>query len=152
MGTQNPQGLKQYFFPLAAGYWRYYNSAEQSFWCCTGTGAEEFAKFTIPIYFHDRREKVWVNQFIASELDWKEAGFGLRQETSFPAEQGTTLQRQGRPPRSSALSTSAFQHGLRRAAPSASMAANWKPSPNPAAISRSPASGTTATRSRSRSL
>jgi DUF1680 family protein len=90
MGTQNAQGLKQYFFPLAAGYWRHYNSAEQSFWCCTGTGAEEFAKFNDSIYFHDA-DSVWVNQFIASELDWKEQNFGLRQETSFPAEQGTTL-------------------------------------------------------------
>ena len=91
MGTQNPQGLKQYFFPLAAGYWRYYNSAEQSFWCCTGTGAEEFAKLNDTIYFHDANS-VWVNQFIASELDWKEQHFGLKQTTDFPAEQGTTLQ------------------------------------------------------------
>jgi DUF1680 family protein len=90
MGTQNPQGLKQYFFPLAAGYWRFYNSAEQSFWCCTGTGAEEFAKFNDTIYFHDATS-VWVNQFIASELDWKQQNFGLRQETAFPVEQGTTL-------------------------------------------------------------
>jgi DUF1680 family protein len=97
MGTQNAQGLKQYFFPLAAGYWRHYNSAEQSFWCCTGTGAEEFAKFNDSIYFHSAAgashdsDSVWVNQFIASELDWKEQKFGLRQETSFPSEQGTTL-------------------------------------------------------------
>ncbi len=90
VGTQNAQGLKQYFFPLAAGYWRHYNSAEESFWCCTGTGAEEFAKFNDSIYFHDSAS-VWVNQFIASELDWKEQNFGLRQETAFPAEQGTTL-------------------------------------------------------------
>jgi len=90
LGTQNADGLKQYFFPLAAGYWRYYNSAEESFWCCTGTGAEEFAKFNDTIYFHDA-ESVWVNQFISSELDWKEKGFGLRQDTSFPEQQGTTL-------------------------------------------------------------
>ncbi len=90
MGTQNAQGLKQYFFPLAAGYWRFYNSAEGSFWCCTGTGAEEFAKFNDTIYFHDD-ESVWVNHYIASELDWKEKKFVLRQETLFPAEQGTTI-------------------------------------------------------------
>jgi len=97
MGTQNEQGLKQYFFPLAAGYWRFYNSAEGSFWCCTGTGAEEFAKFNDTIYFHGavgalpQNASVWVNQFIASELDWKEQKFGLRQETLFPAEQATAL-------------------------------------------------------------
>src|SRR3569833_2539975 len=79
IGTQNQEGLKQYFFPLAAGYWRYYGSAENSFWCCTGTGAEEFAKFNDTIYFHDA-DSVWVNQFIASELDWKDKGFGLRQD------------------------------------------------------------------------
>jgi DUF1680 family protein len=90
MGTQNAQGLKQYFFPLAAGYWRYYNSAENSFWCCTGTGAEEFAKFNDTIYFHDA-DSVWVNQFIPSELDWKEKGFSLRQETTFPEQQSTIL-------------------------------------------------------------
>src|SRR5207248_8354148 len=67
-----------------------FNSAENSFWCCTGTGAEEFAKFNDTIYYHDA-DGVWVNQFIASELDWKEKGFGLRQETSFPERQGTTL-------------------------------------------------------------
>jgi DUF1680 family protein len=90
LGTQNPDGLKQYFFPLAAGYWRQYNSADGSFWCCTGTGAEEFAKFNDTIYFHDA-DSVWVNQFVPSEMEWKEKQFGLRQETSFPEQQGTTL-------------------------------------------------------------
>ena len=90
LGTQNADGLKQYFFPLAAGYWRRYNSAEDSFWCCTGTGAEEFAKFNDSIYFHDG-EGIYVNQFIASELSWTEKKFGLRQETVFPKEQRTTL-------------------------------------------------------------
>jgi hypothetical protein len=90
LGTQNPNGLKQYFFPLANGYWRAYNSPEDSFWCCTGTGAEEFAKFTDTIYSHSQND-ILVNQFIASTLDWKEESFGLRQETAFPAEQQTTL-------------------------------------------------------------
>lgn len=95
LGTQNAQGLKQYFFPLAAGYWRYYNSADASFWCCTGTGAEEFAKFNDTIYFKGpgdaQHAALWVNQFIPSELDWKEAGLIVRQQTEFPAEQGTNL-------------------------------------------------------------
>jgi DUF1680 family protein len=90
MGTQNAQGLKQYFMPLAAGYWKFLGSADNTFWCCTGTGAEEFAKFNDTIYSHDG-ESVWVNQFVASELDWSEKKFILRQETKFPAEQGTRL-------------------------------------------------------------
>jgi uncharacterized protein len=90
LGTQNSSGLKQYFFPLGAGYWRAYGSPDESFWCCTGTGVEEFAKFADTIYF-SRGSDVYVNQFIASTLDWKEEGFGIDQVTKFPEEQGTTL-------------------------------------------------------------
>jgi DUF1680 family protein len=90
LGTQNAQGLKQYFFPLAAGYWRAYNSPEESFWCCTGTGAEEFAKFADTIYFR-RGSDLYVNQFIASTLDWKDEGLAVEQVTQFPREQDTTL-------------------------------------------------------------
>jgi len=90
LGTQNAQGLKQYFFPLAAGYWRAYNSPEETFWCCTGTGAEEFAKLADTIYFR-RGSDIFVNQFIASTLEWKEEGFALEQVTQFPRQQGTTL-------------------------------------------------------------
>jgi hypothetical protein len=90
LGTQNSDGLKQYFFPLAAGYWRVFNSPEESFWCCTGSGAEEFAKFADTIYFR-RGSDLYVNQFIASTLDWKDEGFAVEQVTDFPREQGTTL-------------------------------------------------------------
>jgi hypothetical protein len=90
LGTQNSQGLKQYFFPLAAGYWRAYNSPEESFWCCTGTGVEEFAKFADTIYFR-RGAEIYVNQFIASTLDWKEEGIGIQQSTRFPVEQGISF-------------------------------------------------------------
>ncbi|HWA93274.1 MAG TPA: beta-L-arabinofuranosidase domain-containing protein, partial [Terracidiphilus sp.] len=90
LGTQNADGLKQYFFPLAAGYWRAYNSPDSSFWCCTGTGVEEFAKFADTIYFR-RGKDIYVNQFIPSTLTWKEEDLTLEQTTKFPHEQGTTL-------------------------------------------------------------
>lgn len=90
LGTQQSQGLKQYFFPLAAGYWRAYNSPDESFWCCTGTGAEEFAKLTDTLFFH-RGDDIYVNQFITASLDWKEQGISLEQVTQFPREAGTTL-------------------------------------------------------------
>ena len=90
LGTQDDQGLKSYFLPLGSGYWKYYNSNLDSFWCCTGTGAEEFAKFADSIYFHDENS-VYVNLFIASELSWPDKGIKLRQETRFPEEDRTTL-------------------------------------------------------------
>jgi DUF1680 family protein len=90
LGTQDDQGHKGYFLPLASGFWKYYNSQFDSFWCCTGTGMEEFAKFMDTIYYHDD-DGIWVNLFIASEVNWPEKGLRLRQETSFPEQDRTIL-------------------------------------------------------------
>ena len=90
LGTQDAEGLKSYFLPLGGGYWKYFHSPFDSFWCCTGTGVEEFAKFGDTIYFHDEHG-VFVNLFIASELNWPEKGVRVEQETSFPEEDKTRL-------------------------------------------------------------
>ena len=90
LGTQDAKGLKSYFLPLGSGFWKYYNSQWDSFWCCTGTGVEEFAKFNDSIYFHDGRG-IYVNLFVPSEVDWRQKGVRLRQETRFPESDTTTL-------------------------------------------------------------
>jgi DUF1680 family protein len=91
LGTQNPQdGMMMYFLPLVSGLWKFFNSPDNSFWCCTGTGVEEFAKLGDSIYFHDDRG-LFVNLFIASQVHWLEKGLRLRQETNFPEQEGTTL-------------------------------------------------------------
>ena len=90
LGTQDSQGLKSYFLPLGRGWWKYYNTPFDSFWCCTGTGAEEFSKFNNSIYFHDQHG-IYINLFIASEVNWAAKGIRLRQETTFPEQQGTVL-------------------------------------------------------------
>ncbi len=36
-------------------------------------------------------EDLYVNQFLASELTWKEKGISLKQTTNFPVQQGTLL-------------------------------------------------------------
>lgn len=90
LGTQDPHGLKSYFLPLGRGWWKYYNTTYDSFWCCTGTGAEEFSKFNNTIYFHDDHG-LYVNLFIASEVNWPEKGIRLRQETNFPEQEGSAF-------------------------------------------------------------
>ncbi|TAM83923.1 MAG: hypothetical protein EPN47_03695 [Acidobacteria bacterium] len=90
LGTQDPHGLKSYFLPLGRGWWKYYNSPFDSFWCCTGTGIEEFSKFNNSIYFHDQ-DGIYVNLFIASEVNWPQKAIRLRQETQFPEQEVTTL-------------------------------------------------------------
>jgi DUF1680 family protein len=91
LSTQDPQtGLMSYFVTLASGRWKYFNTPRDSFWCCTGTGMENHAKYGDTIYFH-YNDTLWVNLFIASELNWKDKGLVIRQETNFPESQITTL-------------------------------------------------------------
>ena len=91
IGTIHPDsGHTQYYLSLTPGAWKTFNTEDNSFWCCTGTGVEEYSKLNDSIYWHDDRG-VFVNLFIPSELNWAEKGFGLRQETNFPAQPGTTL-------------------------------------------------------------
>jgi DUF1680 family protein len=53
------------------------------FWCCTGTGMENHAKYGDGIYYH-KDNALYVNLFIASQLDWKQKGLTVRQETKWP--------------------------------------------------------------------
>jgi uncharacterized protein len=88
LGTQDSDGMKLYYYPLQPGAAKFYNSPTDSFWCCTGTGAEEFARFNDSIYFHDGQD-LYVNLFIPSELEWPQKQLRLRQETAFPREPRT---------------------------------------------------------------
>jgi uncharacterized protein len=91
MGTIDPEtGTTVYYLPLGNGYSKIYAKPFDSFWCCNGTGAEEFAKLTDTIYFHDD-DSIFVNLHIASEVSWPEKSIRLTQQTAFPEEQGTTL-------------------------------------------------------------
>ena len=91
IGTIDPEtGTTAYYLPLGSGYSKIYAKPFDSFWCCNGTAAEEFAKLTDTIYFHEKNT-VFVNLYVASELDWPERGIRLTQQTSFPEEQGTTM-------------------------------------------------------------
>ena len=90
LGTINEHGQTQYYLGIAPGAWRTFGTKYDSFWCCTGTGAEEFSKLAGSIYFNDR-EGVFVNLFVASELNWRDKGFRLRQETKFPEEAATAF-------------------------------------------------------------
>ena len=89
-GTQNEEGMFMYYVPTAAGGWKTFGTPTDSFWCCTGSGVEEYAKLVDTIYFQGE-DGVYVNQFVASELSWPEKRVRLVQETSFPEEERTAL-------------------------------------------------------------
>ena len=92
LGTIRPDtGATQYYLSLTPGAWKTFSFEDKSFWCCTGTGVEEFSKLNDSIYWKDDRGGIYVNLFIASDLNWQEKGFRLRQETKFPDVASTTL-------------------------------------------------------------
>ena len=91
IGTIRPEkGYTQYYLSLTPGAWKTFNTEDKSFWCCTGTGVEEYTKLNDSIYWRDDRG-LYVNLFIPSELNWQAKGIRVRQETKFPDEAATEL-------------------------------------------------------------
>lgn len=91
LGVQHPSdGDKLYYVPLAGGYWKLFGTPLKDYWCCTGSMAESFAKLGDSIYFHDG-QGIYVNLFVASDVNWREKGVRLVQETRFPEQDSTRL-------------------------------------------------------------
>lgn len=91
LGTINPEnGTMMYYVEPAAGAWKTFGGPFDAFWCCTGTGSEEYGKLTDTIYFHDD-DSLYVNLYIDSQLEWPEKGLRVSQRTRFPEEEGTTI-------------------------------------------------------------
>jgi hypothetical protein len=89
-GTQTEDGMLMYYVPTIPGGWKTFGDPFESNLCCTGSGAEEYAKLVDTIYFQDDRS-VYVNQFVASEVSWPEKRARLVQQTAFPEEERTSI-------------------------------------------------------------
>jgi DUF1680 family protein len=84
LGQQDPAtGMISYFLPMLSGAHKVYSTPDSSFWCCVGSGFENQAKYGEAIYCHSKND-LYVNLFIPSELNWKEKGVVIKQETIFP--------------------------------------------------------------------
>lgn len=87
LGTMNPKdGMTMYYVPLESGYFKVFSLPLNSFWCCTGSGTESFAKLSDSIFFHDD-DALYVNLFVPARLDSAEKRLFVRQETAFPEQQ-----------------------------------------------------------------
>ncbi|HDR50108.1 MAG TPA: hypothetical protein ENN90_00605, partial [Mariniphaga anaerophila] len=92
LSTQHPEhGGYVYFTPARPRHYRVYSAPNEGMWCCVGTGMENHGKYNEFIYTH-QNNALYLNLFIASELNWKEKGIQMRQETNFPLEEKTRLQ------------------------------------------------------------
>ena len=84
LSSQNPQtGMTTYFQPMATGFFKVYSSPYDHFWCCTGSGMENFSKLGDSIYFHDEN-RIFVNRYTSSKINWEEKGLVITQNTDLP--------------------------------------------------------------------
>lgn len=91
LSTQHPEhGGYVYFTPARPRHYRVYSAPNEAMWCCVGTGMENHSKYNQFIYTH-KKDTLFLNLFIASELNWKEKDIKIRQETAFPYEEQTKL-------------------------------------------------------------
>ena len=91
LSTQNPEdGHVTYNLSLDMGGFKDFQDPEW-FTCCIGTGMENHSKYGRNIFYHNDNE-LFLFQFIASELSWKEKGLKIVQNTGYPEEHGTTLE------------------------------------------------------------
>ncbi len=91
LSTQHPEhGGYVYFTPVRPRHYRVYSAPGEAMWCCVGTGMENHGKYGQFIYTHTD-DALYVNLFVASELDWKDRGLVVRQETAFPYGETSTI-------------------------------------------------------------
>ncbi len=98
LASQHPvTGMMDYYVPLRSGASKSartpfgFSEPFNSFWCCTGTGVENHVKYGDSIFWHEGNRGLFVNLFIASELNWADRGVRIRQDTRFPDEPRTRL-------------------------------------------------------------
>lgn len=88
--SQNPEtGTTMYFQPMAPGYNKVFNRPFDEFWCCTGTGMENFSKLGDNIY-QLNEDGVSVHMFWASELN--RDGIHIKQIANMPNEDTVTFE------------------------------------------------------------
>jgi uncharacterized protein len=79
-----------YFTPARPRHYRVYSKVNSAMWCCVGSGMENPGKYAQFAYVH-KSDSLFVNLFLASELNWKEKGVKITQTTAFPEEEKTKL-------------------------------------------------------------
>ena len=91
-------GMTTYFQPMATGCFKTYCNPDVNknfFWCCTGTGLENFTKLGDSIYFYDEddggKPLLFVNQYFSSTVNWKSRGVKLSQKSDIPMGEAVTL-------------------------------------------------------------
>lgn len=79
-----PAGQTTYHVAAQPGRFKVYGGHDNCFWCCTGSGIENTARYGQGICFTSGKT-VWVSQYIPSRIELPALGFTLTQASDFPA-------------------------------------------------------------------
>ncbi len=91
LASQNPEtGMTTYFQAMATGYFRTFSTPVDSFWCCTGSGMENFTKLGDGMYF-SKDDELYVNMYLSSELNAENFGLRLTQSSDIPLTDKTVI-------------------------------------------------------------
>lgn len=91
MASQNPEtGMATYFKAMGTGYFKVFSSKFDHFWCCTGTGMENFTKLNDSLYYNNGSD-LYVNMYLSSTLNWSEKGLSLTQQANVPLSDKVTF-------------------------------------------------------------
>jgi DUF1680 family protein len=91
MAAVNPtDGMTMYFKPMGTGYFKLFGTEETTFWCCNGTGMENYVKLNDSLYFHDAAD-LYVNMYVSSTLRWDARGLALSATAELPASEKVTF-------------------------------------------------------------
>lgn len=84
LSSQNPEdGMTMYFQPMASGYFKVYGRPFDKFWCCTGSGMENFTKLNDSIYVKTPNGII-TNLYFSSKLMDQEKGICVEQKADLP--------------------------------------------------------------------
>ena len=85
VSSQNPKtGMSMYFQPMATGYFKVFSRPFDNFWCCTGTGMENFTKLNDSIYYM-KDSTVYLGMYISSRLKQDTLGIEIQMTADLPA-------------------------------------------------------------------
>ncbi len=84
LASQNPEtGMTTYFQPMANGFFRTFSTPYTKFWCCTGSGMENFTKLGESFYYHNDNS-LFVNMYLSSSVNWHDKSVEIEQKSGFP--------------------------------------------------------------------
>lgn len=84
VSSQNPKtGMSMYFQPMATGYFKVFSRPFDNFWCCTGTGMENFTKLNDSIYYK-YEDTIYIGMYISSRLVDDVMGVALKVTANLP--------------------------------------------------------------------